>query len=171
MSENNKRSFWVLMVTQFFGAFNDNSFKIIVALLVIKWVDNPITENNWKTVFTIVFGAPFILFSLLAGRLPDRFSKTAIVRATKVFEVFLVFMPLMMAALGPLNVCTFVAILLGSTLGTFIITNLRWVTWLMVIAALGGSIGSYSMARLPVANPSQTCNGTPGQILFEIGEL
>jgi MFS family permease len=72
MNKNNKRSFWALIVSQFFGAFNDNVLKILAALLVIKWVEDPIVENNWKTVSMVVVGAPFILFSLVAGRMADK---------------------------------------------------------------------------------------------------
>src|SRR5687768_12433379 len=90
MNRNDRKSFWALIATQFFGAFNDNLFKVVVALLVIKCVHDPVTENNWMSLSLFVFGAPFIMFSLAAGRMADRWSKATIMRATKIFEVFVV---------------------------------------------------------------------------------
>lgn len=85
-----RRSFWALMGTQFFGAFNDNLFKVAVALLVVKWVADPVAQNNWVTVSGVVFVAPFLLFSLAAGRMADRWSKPRIMATTKAFELVVV---------------------------------------------------------------------------------
>ena len=38
MEKAQKKSFWALIVTQFFGAFNDNVLKTLVTLLVVAWV-------------------------------------------------------------------------------------------------------------------------------------
>jgi acyl-[acyl-carrier-protein]-phospholipid O-acyltransferase/long-chain-fatty-acid--[acyl-carrier-protein] ligase len=87
---NRQKSFWALIATQFFGAFNDNIFKVAVALLVVKWIDDPVVRNNWVTASGVVFVTPFLLFSLVAGRMADRWSKAQVMRATKVFELFVV---------------------------------------------------------------------------------
>lgn len=196
MNKSNKKSFWALMVTQFFGAFNDNIFKIITALLVIQWVQNPIAENNWKTISLVAFGLPFILFSLAAGRLADRYSKTSIIQITKIGNLVVVLAAIlgihyqniswMMAALfllatqsaffgpskygilpelmeekdlsngnGLLNVFTFIAILLGSMLGTFLADRMLVVFLLMGVSAAGGLLASFLIEKLPAANPSQ----------------
>jgi len=36
MGTSQKKSFWALMVAQFFGAFNDNVFKVLVTLLIVS---------------------------------------------------------------------------------------------------------------------------------------
>lgn len=199
---NKKKSFWALIATQFFGAFNDNLFKVVVALLVIRWVKDPIVENNWKTASLLVFGAPFILFSLVAGRMADRWSKAKIMLATKLFEIFVVAVaifgmtsqniPLMMIGLfflalqssffgpskygilpelmgekelsvanGLLNAFTFVAILLGTILGTFIIDNVPAISVVMAVATVGGVIGSLLIDRVPAVNPAQKLEWNP----------
>ncbi len=84
-----KKSFWALMVTQFFGAFNDNVFQIVVALLVIKWMDEA-SAKKMVAMSGVVFAAPFLLFSLGAGRLADRWSKARIIVLTKTFDLFVV---------------------------------------------------------------------------------
>lgn len=200
--KNDKKSFWALIATQFFGAFNDNIFKVVVALLVIRWVEDPVVENNWKTVSLLVFGAPFILFSLAAGRMADRWSKAKIMLATKVFEILVVAMaifammsqniPLMMSGLfllalqsaffgpskygilpelmgekdlsvanGLLNAFTFISILIGTILGTFIIDNVPLIAAIMAVATIGGVIGSLLIARVPAANPTQPLEWNP----------
>jgi len=84
------RSFWALMVTQFFGAFNDNLFKLLVSFLVVQWVMDPSRQNMLVNLGGAIFVAPFILFSMAAGRLADRFSKPRVILLTKVWELAVV---------------------------------------------------------------------------------
>jgi hypothetical protein len=80
--KKNDRSFWALMTTQFLGAFNDNVFQIVIALLITHWM----TAEKARSLVAIsggVFAAPFLLFSLGAGRLADRWSKARVVVVAK----------------------------------------------------------------------------------------
>lgn len=79
------------MATQFFGAFNDNVFQIAVALLLIKWVADPSKQNHLITTSGVLFTIPFLMFSLLAGRVADRYSKSRVVVITKAFDILIVF--------------------------------------------------------------------------------
>lgn len=90
MNPVQKRSFWALMVTQFFGAFNDNVFKTLVTLMILQWVADPNDAKNWVDLSGAVFVAPFLIFSMFAGRLSDRFSKTRVIVATKYWELIVV---------------------------------------------------------------------------------
>jgi acyl-[acyl-carrier-protein]-phospholipid O-acyltransferase/long-chain-fatty-acid--[acyl-carrier-protein] ligase len=85
----NDRSFRALMTTQFFGAFNDNVFKIVIALLITHWV-SPEKARSLVAVSGAVFAAPFLLFSLGAGRLADRWSKARVVVAAKTVDLAVV---------------------------------------------------------------------------------
>ncbi|MFO0774248.1 MAG: acyl-[ACP]--phospholipid O-acyltransferase [Nitrospiraceae bacterium] len=87
-----------LLVAQFCGAFNDNAWKLIVALLAIRQVaaqlgrDNPAFEleaQTHTTVTFVVFTLPLVLFSVVAGVLADRVSKRTVIVGMKLAEVAL----------------------------------------------------------------------------------
>lgn len=88
--EGENKSFWALIVTQFFGAFNDNLFKLLVSLLIVRWVVDPSQENLLVNLGGAIFVAPFILFSMAAGRIADRVGKPKVIRFTKVWELVVV---------------------------------------------------------------------------------
>src|SRR5512140_206526 len=90
MEKQNKKSFWALIVTQFFGAYNDNVLKTLVTLLVVAWVANLSRRNALVSVSGAVFVAPFLIFSMIAGRVSDRFGKPHVVRATKFWELLVI---------------------------------------------------------------------------------
>lgn len=87
-----------LLIAQFCGAFNDNAWKLIVALLAIRQVaaelgrDHPSFEMASQTQTTkafVVFTLPLMLCSLVAGVLADRLSKRTVIVGMKVVEVAL----------------------------------------------------------------------------------
>lgn len=77
-------SFLGLTGSQFFGAFNDNLFKQLLLLLAIPTVAGMPDQQD---VATMVFSAPFVLFSGIAGHLADRFSKTRVIVWSKSAEI------------------------------------------------------------------------------------
>ncbi len=87
-----------LLIAQFFGAFNDNAWKLIVALLAIRSIaahvgpQGPALEAASQAQTTIafaVFTLPLMLFSLPAGVLADRLSKRSVIIMLKAVEVLL----------------------------------------------------------------------------------
>jgi acyl-[acyl-carrier-protein]-phospholipid O-acyltransferase/long-chain-fatty-acid--[acyl-carrier-protein] ligase len=87
--KKNDRSFLALMATQFLGAFNDNVFQIVIALLITHWM----SAEKARSLVAIsggVFAAPFLLFSLGAGRLADRWSKARVVVVAKTVDLVVV---------------------------------------------------------------------------------
>ncbi len=77
-----------LLVTQFFGAANDNLLKQVLAFMVIVggvW-ENKLGEGGQGWV-SLCLTVPFILFSGYAGQLADRVSKSRIVRWMKIIEI------------------------------------------------------------------------------------
>jgi acyl-[acyl-carrier-protein]-phospholipid O-acyltransferase/long-chain-fatty-acid--[acyl-carrier-protein] ligase len=86
-----------LLIAQFCGAFNDNAWKLMVALLAIgqataQIAPGPELEAAAQTQTTIAFVAftlPLVLFSLIGGTLADRLSKRTVIIAIKLVEVLL----------------------------------------------------------------------------------
>jgi acyl-[acyl-carrier-protein]-phospholipid O-acyltransferase/long-chain-fatty-acid--[acyl-carrier-protein] ligase len=86
------------LIAQFFGAFNDNAWKLMVALLAIRQVTAAVgptgpafeaASQTQATIAFVVFNLPLMLFSLVAGVLSDRLSKRTVIIAMKVGEAAL----------------------------------------------------------------------------------
>src|ERR1039457_5289905 len=90
MEKAQKKSFWALIVTQFFGAFNDNVLKTLVTLLIVAWVENLHRRNSLVSASGAVFVAPFLIFSRIAGRMWDGIGKPVAIRATKFWELVVI---------------------------------------------------------------------------------
>ncbi|MGQ0667719.1 MAG: MFS transporter, partial [Nitrospiraceae bacterium] len=86
-----------LLVAQFCGAFNDNAWKLMVALLAIRqataqMIPGPDLETAAQTqtaITFVIFTLPLVLLSLVGGTLADRLSKRTVIIAIKVVEVLL----------------------------------------------------------------------------------
>jgi 1-acyl-sn-glycerol-3-phosphate acyltransferase len=75
--------------TQFLGAFNDNVFKTALITLV-TFRAGQLTSVDGKTMATLLPGLfilPFFMFSATSGQLADKFEKSAVARAVKIFEI------------------------------------------------------------------------------------
>jgi len=84
-----ERRFLPMFLTQFLGAFNDNVFKTALITLVI-FRAGQLTQIDGKTLATLLPGLfilPFFLFSATSGQLADKFEKSTIARAVKLFEI------------------------------------------------------------------------------------
>jgi acyl-[acyl-carrier-protein]-phospholipid O-acyltransferase/long-chain-fatty-acid--[acyl-carrier-protein] ligase len=90
MTPVQKKSFWALMVTQFFGAFNDNVLKTLVALLIVRWIEDDVLQSQLVDLSGAIFVAPFLLFSMIAGRMADREGKPRVIVGTKIWELLVV---------------------------------------------------------------------------------
>ena len=86
------------MTAQFIGAFNDNAWKLMVALLAIRQVTAAVGPSGPEfeaasqaqaTIAFVVFNLPLMLFSIVAGVLSDRLSKRTVIIAFKTIEVAL----------------------------------------------------------------------------------
>jgi len=86
-----------LLIAQFCGAFNDNAWKLMVALLAIRQLvsitaPGPEFETASQTQTTlafVVFTFPLALVSTVAGLLADRVSKRTVIILMKSVEVLL----------------------------------------------------------------------------------
>jgi MFS family permease len=93
-----ERRFWPLFVTQFLGAFNDNTYKnalvVLLTFSAASWTS--MRPEILANVAAGLFILPFFLFSATAGQLADKFDKALLARATKALEVIII----LLAALG-----------------------------------------------------------------------
>ncbi|MEW4452705.1 MFS transporter [Bremerella sp. JC817] len=80
-------SFYATTATQFFGAFNDNIFKQLLLLVAVNQVIQEKDGTDYQGLAMVVFAAPFVLFAGPTGYLADKFSKTTIIRVSKVLEI------------------------------------------------------------------------------------
>src|SRR5262245_59356648 len=86
-----------LLIAQFCGAFNDNAWKLMVALLGIRQVASTIApgpeletaSQNQTTLAFVVFTLPLALVSIVAGVLADRVSKRTVIIMMKSVEILL----------------------------------------------------------------------------------
>jgi acyl-[acyl-carrier-protein]-phospholipid O-acyltransferase / long-chain-fatty-acid--[acyl-carrier-protein] ligase len=79
-------SFGWFNATQFFGALNDNIFKLLMILFLIR-LHGTASASNITALAGAIFVVPFLLFMPVAGKLADRFSKRNIIVLAKVMEV------------------------------------------------------------------------------------
>ena len=86
-----------LLIAQFCGAFNDNAWKLMVALLGIRQLTATMTpgpefetaSQTHTTLAFVVFTLPLALVSIVAGVLADRVSKRTVIIMMKSVEVLL----------------------------------------------------------------------------------
>lgn len=82
--------FAAYLITQFFGAFNDNLFKQLLLLLAVPTAAAAkagAAGPDLQGVATIVFGIPFVIFGGLAGYVADRINKRSIIITSKFAEI------------------------------------------------------------------------------------
>ncbi len=86
--------FWALIVTQFQGAFSDNTLKWL-AISLVAGMNLPNEESDrLVSIVGALFALPFIVFSMTGGFLADRFSKRTVVIGVKLFEILVMFLAL-----------------------------------------------------------------------------
>ncbi|GGI81288.1 MFS transporter [Legionella impletisoli] len=85
-----KKTFLPLFLTQFFGAFNDNAYKLAMLTLISYFLS---TSQGQSEQFQAIAGAlfilPFFILSATAGQLADKIDKAKMTRVLKVFELML----------------------------------------------------------------------------------
>ena len=190
-----ERRFLPLFLTQFFGAFNDNAYKLSMLTMISYHLSSSQAQSEYyQAMAGALFILPFFIFSATSGQLADKFDKALLARLVKVFELMLMILGsfafykgnifLMMATLtgmgihstffgpikyailpdhlprhdllgatGLIEASTFLAILLGTTLGTLAIgttnTTPYIAIFMTIIAAFAGLIASLYIPSAP----------------------
>lgn len=191
-----EKRFFPFFMTQFFGAFNDNAFKLaMLTLISYRLTSSQAQSEYYQSMAGALFILPFFLFSATAGQLADKYDKTLMIRLIKVFEVFLIiigsfalyygsilfmmvtltglgihsaffgpikyaFLPdhipkqQLLAATGLVEGSTFIAILLGTTMGTLAIgisqSSVSIAVFITLVAAFSGLIFSLFIPASPL---------------------
>ena len=93
----NSKRFLPLLVTQFFGALNDNLFKnALLTMVTIRLASQAGVLSN---IIAGLFILPFFLFSATAGEIADKYQRDKIVRFLKLSElVMMIFVALIYMA-------------------------------------------------------------------------
>jgi MFS family permease len=189
-----KRTFLPLFLTQFFGAFNDNVFKLSMLTLISYYLSTAQTDSeHYQALAGALYTIPFFLFSTTAGQLVDKFDKARVSRWIKVFELLLTVVggfalyqgniPLMLTVLtglgvhstffgpikyailpdhlprellllatGLIEASTFLAILLGTTIGALAIgSRISHVAYAILITNLLSACGLVASYFIPPA--------------------
>ncbi len=107
------RGFWALIVTQFQGAFSDNTLRWLTTFIIMDTVVPAERRDRLITVVTVLFTLPFIFFSMTGGFLADHFSKRRVVIGVKVFEVFVMLLAFYSLVTSHLYVTIFCVFLMG----------------------------------------------------------
>src|SRR4249919_4384256 len=82
------RRFAPFFVTQLLGAFNDNVFRnATLALITVHMGLSPADQGTYTNLAPALFILPFFFFSATAGQLAEKYEKTRIIRAVKLFEI------------------------------------------------------------------------------------
>ncbi|MFA5960995.1 MAG: MFS transporter [Tatlockia sp.] len=190
-----KKTFLPLFLTQFFGAFNDNAFKLSMLTLISYHLSTTQAQSeHYQAISGALFTLPFFLFSATAGQLADKFDKATMAKFVKVFELGLMALGgyalyqgsifLMLATLsgmgvhstffGPIKYAilpdhlprkqllgatalieasTFIAILLGTTLGALAIgtqkSHVGYAIFITNLLAVLGLVASFFIPPAP----------------------
>jgi len=143
-----------LLVAQFFGAFNDNAWKLIVALLAIKQVaaSAGVSESAFEvasqaktTQAFVIFTLPLMVVSAFAGVFSDRFSKRTVIVVMKAVEV----------------------LLMGAGTAALFFNPLGGALSLLVLAGMGAQSALFSPSKygiLPELLPHQRLSWGNGQL-------
>ncbi|MFA6303346.1 MAG: MFS transporter [Legionella sp.] len=84
------RRFLPLFFTQFFGAFNDNAFKLSMLTLISYRLSHTQAQSGYyQALAGALFILPFFLLSATSGQLVDKYDKAFLARLVKVFELLL----------------------------------------------------------------------------------
>jgi acyl-[acyl-carrier-protein]-phospholipid O-acyltransferase/long-chain-fatty-acid--[acyl-carrier-protein] ligase len=195
---------------QFFNAFNDNMYKLVVSLLAVGIVGQA-RSGYYLSLANFIFVAPFLIFASYAGQLADRFEKRSVVLLTKAIEIAAMLFALfalrsgnvdwMLAVLfftatqaaffspakygivpelvsvrhiaranGLLEMSTFVAIILGTVGGGFLVGEWKhqptYIGLTLVGVAIVGTSMGFRMTRTPVAAMKRSWTWNPVGDMF-----
>ncbi len=83
-----QRRFLPFFLTQALGAFNDNVFRNATLVLITAHMGLSLADQSLYTnLAPALFILPFFFFSATAGQLAEKYEKTRIIKAVKLFEI------------------------------------------------------------------------------------
>lgn len=106
-------SFICLNTAQFFGALNDNIYKLLVIFFLLSILKTTSPSSILATAGAL-YVIPFLLFSSAGGILADRFSKYRVIQILKGAEIIIMITALLAFYTKSPNGCYFLLFLLAS---------------------------------------------------------
>ncbi|MGB0221208.1 MAG: MFS transporter [Sinimarinibacterium flocculans] len=115
------RRFAPFFVTQTLGAFNDNVFKNALVILVTFGIAglSPDDVNLYVNLAAGLFILPFFLFSATAGQIAEKYEKSRLIRAIKLFEIVIMLLAVGGLVLGSVAFLMGVLFLMGTQSALF----------------------------------------------------
>jgi acyl-[acyl-carrier-protein]-phospholipid O-acyltransferase / long-chain-fatty-acid--[acyl-carrier-protein] ligase len=113
---SNNKSFFKrllpLVVTQTLGVYNDNAFKALLVFIAIDYAKTYSQNSFFLALMTVVFVAPFIIFTVPAGFCADRYQKKRILIISKFSEAAIMLLgAILLALIGRIGIYPLVIIL------------------------------------------------------------
>lgn len=81
--------FVAFLVTQFLGAYNDNLFKLLICLLVMRLYGGGRESQVYLPLAGAMLTIPFLTFSAWAGRVADHFRTKRVMIGAKIAEILI----------------------------------------------------------------------------------
>ena len=108
------RRFVPLLITQFFGAFNDNLFKnTLMTFVAYKMLADTQTVGLYANLAAGLLILPYFLFSALAGLLADKYNRAYLTRILKITELMLMLAAAVIFSFQSAPLLLFVLFLMG----------------------------------------------------------
>ena len=92
--------FICFLIGQFLGAFNDNAFKLVVALAAVAAFQDPSAQKSYLSMVSAVAILPFVLLSGYAGYVSDRYHKSQVLKISKATEIIVMLVALVVLSTG-----------------------------------------------------------------------
>lgn len=109
------KRFVPLLITQFFGAFNDNLFKnTLMTFVAYKMAAGEQVVSIYSNIIAAIFILPYFLFSAFAGLLADKYNRAALTRILKITEVVLMLLAGFLFIYKSLYLLIFILFLMGA---------------------------------------------------------
>ena len=81
-----------LGTAQTLGVFNDNAFKSVIIFIALGFSEDYGTNSFFIALMTVVFVAPFLIFTVPSGYLADKYSKQNVMAWSKFSEIIVMFL-------------------------------------------------------------------------------
>lgn len=109
----NDRGFQAFLWTQFFGALNDNLYKMVISLFAVDITAAYGGSSLYLSLTGAIFILPFFLFSGYAGYVSDVFSKRSVLITMKGVEVVVMFFAFLAFKVGRIELMLAVLFLMA----------------------------------------------------------
>jgi MFS family permease len=138
------RNFVALLIAQLLGYLNDNIFKMMASLLAVGMASK---HGGALSLASIIFLAPYLLFSGYAGYAADAFGNRRVLVATKVVELVIVVLAIWALGHGRIEPVLLVLFLLAGQATFFSPAKYSIVPALVPLAQLQRANGLLEISR------------------------